>query len=111
MLWHITSPADWEKAQNSGEYRADSLLSEGFIHCSTTEQLAATANRFYAGRTDLIALVIDDYKVTAPIRYEDLNAGDLFPHIYGPLNLDAVVMAIAYVPDHNGYFVTPVIDL
>jgi len=110
MIWHITNPADWTKAQADGEYRADSLLSEGFIHCSTTAQIAATANRFYAGQTGLIALMIDDSKAKAPIRYEDLNAGELFPHIYGPLNLDAVVIAIVYEPGSDGRFVTPIVD-
>ena len=110
MLWHITTPTAWEKAQNGGEYRADSLQSEGFIHCSTTAQIAATANRFYAGQTGLIALAIDENKVKASIRYEDFNAGDLFPHIYGPLNLDAVTVAIDYEPGSDGKFRTPIVD-
>ena len=110
MLWHITTPTDWEKAQSSGEYRADSLQIEGFIHCSTTAQIAATANRFYSGKTGLIALAIDDSKVTSPIRYEDINAGDLFPHIYGPLNVDAVLIAIVYEAGSDGKFMTPILD-
>ena len=110
MIWHITTPDGWLKAKTNGEYRADSLQSEGFIHCSTIVQIAATANRFYAGQTGLIVLCIDENKVAAAVRYEDLNAGDLFPHIYGALNLDAVVMASAYEPGSDGLFVTPIVE-
>ena len=109
MIWHITSPAAWASAQGSGDYRPASLDTEGFIHCSTTAQIAVTADRFYAGQRGLIALAIDPDQVQAPIRYEDFNVGDLFPHIYGPLNLDAVQQAIAYEPGADGHFSAPIL--
>jgi uncharacterized protein (DUF952 family) len=106
-ILHITHPEDWRKAMEQGSYTADSLASEGFIHCSTPAQIAATANRYYAGQHDLILLVIDSGRVQAEIRWENLVGGEeLYPHIYGQLNLDAVTKAVEIEPDEDGYFST-----
>src|SRR5262249_11316884 len=90
-ILHLTTKTAWAQAQKAGEYRGDTLATEGFIHCSTAKQITRTANKFYAGKPDLVVLMIDQDKVKPDVRYEDLNAGDMFPHIYGPLNIDAVV--------------------
>src|SRR5512140_2028298 len=96
-IYHITSQEDWKAAQTAGTYTAGSLASEGFIHCSRREQILATAARFYSGRTDLMLLCIDPQAVTAPVRTENLEGGEvLFPHIYGPLNLSAVLKAVQF---------------
>ncbi len=90
-IFHITARTDWDAARQLGEYCADSLDDEGFIHASTQEQVLRTANRFYHGQNGLVLLEIDAAKVQADIRYEDLSGeGMLFPHIYGALNVDAV---------------------
>ena len=69
-----------------------SLETEGFIHCSTSDQLAAVANRKFREKEDLLVLTIDSSRVRPEIRYENLEGGEeQFPHIYGPLNVDAVV--------------------
>jgi uncharacterized protein (DUF952 family) len=95
QILHITPRSQWESAKAIGAaYRADSLDSEGFIHCSRVDQVVAVANRFYAGQTDLVLLVIQSDRLQAPLRYEAAD-GDEFPHLYGALNLDAVVAAIA----------------
>ena len=107
MILHITTPDAWARAQTEGAYRADSLATQGFIHCSTQSQIASTANRFYAHQSGLVLLCIDETHLTADLRYEDINAGDLFPHIYGPLNLDAVIKVIGYEPNADGLFVSP----
>lgn len=105
IILHITSQTTWEQARSAGEYRGDTLAREGFIHCSTPEQIIAVANRFYRGRQDLALLVIDRARVQAPVRDENLEGGEtLFPHIYGPLNLDAVVEVVAFPPDADGGF-------
>ncbi len=87
---HICVPQAWEEAQRLGQYRADSLDGEGFIHCSTWEQVSGVMGRFYADVEELLLLNIDPKKVEAEIRWEAVD-GDEYPHIYGPLNLDAVV--------------------
>lgn len=105
-LFHICDRADWREAQGSGEYRAASLDGEGFIHCSTAGQAAATADRFYRGRRGLVLLVIDPARVRPPVRYEAAG-GSLFPHVYGPLNLDAVVDVRGFEPGEDGTFPPP----
>ena len=105
-ILHICSRKDWEQAQQKGEYRAASLASEGFIHCSTPAQVVKTANRFYLGQPDLVLLVIASNRVVAEIKYEAADA-DLFPHIYGPINLDAVTETRKVVPNADGTFNQP----
>jgi uncharacterized protein (DUF952 family) len=103
QIAHICSEDDWQAAQELGEYRADSLESEGFIHFSKPGQAVDTANRYYTGRTDLMLLWVDPAKLTAELRWETSH-GDVYPHLYGPLNLDAVSRASAFHPDAGGDF-------
>ena len=100
MIYHITYQVDWSFALDAGAYTADLLASQGFIHCSTREQVLPVAGRYYAGQTGLVLLCIKEEKLTAPVLYENLEGGEeLFPHIYGPLNLEAVVQALAFSPE------------
>ncbi len=98
MIVHIVEKLSWEQAQSSGEYRAASLATEGFIHCSRPEQVLQVANRFYRGIPDLLLLWIDPRRLSAPLRYE-ASDGELFPHIYGALNLDSVIRVCELAPD------------
>ncbi len=108
IILHITNRQDWEDAQAAGRYQADTLASEGFIHCSTPEQVVSVANALYPARQDLVLLGIDPARLTAPVRYENLQGEDeLFPHLYGPLNLEAVVRVWEFVPDLEGRFSLP----
>jgi uncharacterized protein (DUF952 family) len=103
MLYHICALTDWGAAQTEGEYRADSLATEGFIHCSLARQVLATANRFYRGRQGLVLLAIDTDHLTAEVRSEAAD-GDQFPHVYGPILLAAVVSVFPFVPGADGMF-------
>lgn len=96
MIYHIASRAGWQSAQENGSYTADSLATEGFIHCSKAEQVADVAARFYAGQSGLVLLVIDPRKLSSDLRYEPGSdrPDELFPHIYGPLNLEAVASVL-----------------
>jgi uncharacterized protein (DUF952 family) len=107
LICHIITRDDWATAQAAAAYTAASLASEGFIHCSTPAQVPATAARFYAGRSDLLLLAIDPARLTAELRYEEGEPGVLFPHIYGPLNLTAVVAVHPFAPDQAGRFKLP----
>jgi uncharacterized protein (DUF952 family) len=107
MIFHITARSQWQQAQQVGEYRADSLATEGFIHCSQATQLVWVANQFYRGIPDLVLLQIDPAQLTAPLQYDEIETGDQFPHLYGALNLEAVVQAIAFPPQHDGTFALP----
>jgi uncharacterized protein (DUF952 family) len=107
MILHITSRAEWEKAKNLGTYRSDSLASEGFIHCSTAAQVIGSANRFFKGRSDLVVLSINPDRVKSEIHYEGADANNLFPHIYGELNIDAVLQVTDLEAGKDGVFILP----
>jgi uncharacterized protein (DUF952 family) len=107
-IYHITSLSEWQRASAAGSYRADSLASQGFIHCSTREQVLTVANRFYSGQTGLVLLRIDTQRLAAPVRYENLEGGEtLFPHIYGPLEAAAVEAVLDFPPNSDGSFNFP----
>jgi uncharacterized protein (DUF952 family) len=104
-IFHITRRADWQKALEEGAYLTDTLASQGFIHCSTRAQVVEVANRMFCGQHDLVLLEIDSRRVQPEIRRENLEGGmELFPHIYGPLNLEAVEKVIAFEPGFDGQF-------
>lgn len=98
-IFHIALPDDWTAAYATGEYttssRGQTLADVGFIHASTQAQIEATAKRFYADLDQLVLLMIDPLRIDAEIRWEPPAPGmdELFPHIYGPLPIPAVVSA------------------
>ena len=104
-IFHITKREDWDRAKREGSYEPPSLASEGFIHCSTSDQVVRTANRLFRGETGLVLLEIDTDKVQAQIKYENCEGGqENFPHIYGPLDPVSVVRVIAFEPGEDGSF-------
>jgi len=106
VIYHIISVNEWEKAKQEGAYAPNSLSNEGFIHCSTEKQVTGVANSLYKGRTDLIVLEIAEDQVDANIVYEDLySLNQLFPHIYGVLNVNAVTKLYQFQPDLKGEFI------
>jgi uncharacterized protein (DUF952 family) len=109
VIYHIAETADWEQAQRDGAYttstRGRTLAEEGFIHASTAAQVADVANLFYAGAGDLMLLIIDVSRVGPEVRYEQAPGTTAqFPHIYGPLNLDAVIQVRPFGPGEDGQF-------
>jgi uncharacterized protein (DUF952 family) len=116
-ILHITHQQDWQSALDSGAYQTPTLAKDGFIHCSTDAQALRVANNFYRGQSDLVLLVIDTDKLTAPLKFEgpinpqtgqpEVGVNDLFPHVYGAINLDAVSRVVAFPPQADGSFVMP----
>jgi len=105
MIFHITSRAAWDAALGAGIYEADSLKSEGFIHCSTAEQYIWVANQRFRGRTDLVLLHIDDGRLRSDVRHENLEGGaPLFPHVYGAIPIAAVLNVTPLRPLDDGSF-------
>ena len=104
IIFHITKRQQWEQAKDLGSYRADSLDTEGFIHCSKSTQIVKVANKFFFNQKDLVLLLIDSDQVQAEIRYEEAEIGELFPHIYGELNIDAVYQVIDFEAGEDGFF-------
>jgi uncharacterized protein (DUF952 family) len=130
MILHIVRRCEWEDAVRRGNYAPASLRAEGFIHCSTVAQVIDTANRFYRGQRDLIVLCIEESRVKAELKYEaparthDVSrgaapspnlsrevtgevSGALFPHLYGSLNLAAVVRVVELPCEEDGSFRLP----
>jgi len=103
LVLHLCQRKHWEKAKAEGEYRAASLESEGFIHCSRRDQILGVVNRFYAQVPDLVLLWIDPERVRAEIRWEPADGG-VFPHVYGPINLDAVLVVRDFHSDPDGVY-------
>jgi uncharacterized protein (DUF952 family) len=96
LIYHIAEAADWKQAQRDGQYtmstRGRTLAEEGFIHASTAAQVPLVAAAYYRDAPDLVLLVIDTERVGPELRYEQVpGQPDPYPHIYGPLNLDAVI--------------------
>ncbi len=109
VIYHIALAGDWGQAVEDGQYRistrGSTLAEVGFIHSSTAAQVAAVANAYYRGAADLLLLVIDTDRVGAEIRWEDVPGSDApYPHIYGPLNTDAVIEARPFGPGPDGEF-------
>jgi uncharacterized protein (DUF952 family) len=109
LIYHIAFAADWIAAQRDGEYRVSTrgrtLEQQGFIHAGTADQLAPVANLIYRDATGLIVLAIDEDRITSKIQYDDVPGWDTpFPHIYGPLNVDAVVRTMPLEPAPDGQF-------
>lgn len=108
MIFHITSRAQWDAAKALGAFRAASLDRDRFIHCSTRDQLVEVANELFRGRSGLVLLCIDPTKLRSRVVYEDrYQSGKEYPHIYGELNLDAVVDVVGLEPKADGSFQLP----
>jgi uncharacterized protein (DUF952 family) len=113
IILHITARQQWQSAQAAGAYKANSLDIEGFIHCSSAEQVVRVANSFYRGQTDLALLCIETEQLQSLLKWEsplpanDPHSGELFPHVYGEINVEAVVKVVDFPPNADGTFTLP----
>jgi uncharacterized protein (DUF952 family) len=109
FIYHITSRTSWSAALALEVYTADSLASQGFIHCSKADQILGVANAIYRGETGLVLLEIDLAALRPEVRWEPGTdkPDELFPHIYGPLNLEAVVRLLDFPSGPDGLFTLP----
>jgi uncharacterized protein (DUF952 family) len=95
FIYHITTHKEWEQAKLNGAYKPVGFDNEGFIHCSIERQIAGVLERFYKGQTGLVKLKIEKARVSRPVLFElAVDLDELFPHIYGALNIDSVVDVI-----------------
>ena len=90
-IYHLVPADTWVRFDREQSYEADSLRSEGFIHLAERRQVAGVLDRYYRNVPDLVLLHIDPAKLTHELRYEAATNGERFPHVYGPINKDAVV--------------------
>jgi uncharacterized protein (DUF952 family) len=91
-IYHIVNPQDWEEGTEAGKYRTSTLEKDGFIHCCKEDQIGFVVNNWFSGQTELFLITIEADKLETPLIFENSETGEeAFPHIYGPINLDAVV--------------------
>ena len=91
-IYHVTTLKEWEAAKIKNEYKPVNFEQDGFIHCSVEKQIPGVLDRFYKVQTGLVKLKIEKEKVQRPVLFElAIDLDELFPHIYGALNVDSVV--------------------
>jgi uncharacterized protein (DUF952 family) len=98
LVHHLVRADEWRQRCTTGVdgYTPSSFETEGFIHFSTKSQIDGTVARYYSNVADLMVVTVAVERLSAELRYEDLSGNGLFPHLYGPLNLDAVVDVARY---------------
>ena len=105
IIFHITSESEWEEAVQRGRYEARSLSTAGFIHCSDRHQVIRVANSIFQGTGGLVLLHIDAERLSSTVVYENLEGGaEVFPHVYGPIDLGAVRNITPFGPAEDGSF-------
>jgi len=108
VIYRLAEAHDWEAARTSGSFASTDLTAEGFIHCCTAAQIAAVANRYYQGYAMLVLLEIDEHRLSAPLRWEDLRqAGEAYPHVYGRIPYAAIRRRLLLRPGPDGRFTAP----
>lgn len=99
QIFHLALPADWAQAHGQGEYRISTrgvtLEQEGFIHCSLPGQVEQVRTRFYADVDNLLLLTIETDLLSSPWQFDEVPGAGTFPHVYGPVDLDAVVSVVS----------------
>ncbi|AEI48396.1 DUF952 domain-containing protein [Runella slithyformis] len=92
MIYHIVTPEQWAPFEYAPSYKSETFDTETFIHCSTQTQIAGVLERYYGGTANLLLMHIDESRLTSPLLYEPApNGTELFPHVYGPINSEAIV--------------------
>jgi uncharacterized protein (DUF952 family) len=95
MIYHVTTEKEWSVYYNKDHYAPMAYEKEGFVHNCHLHQLNGVLDRYFAGRTDLLLLLIDDEKLVSPVRHETGTGNELFPHIYGTINKAAILKVIS----------------
>ncbi len=91
LIYHIVTPEVWAKVKDENEYEAESLATEGFIHCSYRNQLDGVLERYYANQSKVVVLHINPHLLTANLVAEPSTGGEVYPHVYGKINKAAIV--------------------
>ena len=107
-IYHIAHAADVERAARAGTYVPAAFAAEGFIHCSYAHQVKQVADTYFAGHHELVLLEIDPSLLASRVIEENLTgAAELFPHVYGPLPMSAVISIRELPCEPNGSFTLP----
>lgn len=91
IIYHIVLPETWANFSKEDYYEAESLTTEGFIHCSFDNQIDGVLQRYYQGVEKILILTIDSDKLTSELINEPSTANEIYPHIYGKINKDSII--------------------
>ena len=103
FIYHVVLPEVWERSKTKASYQPESLATEGFIHCSYPSQLEAVLERYYSGAHKVLILKIDTDKLLSKLVKEPSTNNEVYPHIYGRLNHNAVVEVTERVIKVEGF--------
>ncbi|SCB68531.1 Uncharacterized protein BWGO95_02673 [Bacillus mycoides] len=106
MITKVITKRNWEIAKTTGEINEESLIKEGFIHCSLLNQALKVAQKHFIHEEDVLLLTIDPSLLKAEIKYELASNGQKYPHVYGVINVDAIVDVVPF-PKEKGEFILP----
>ena len=110
-IYKICPEALWREAEKAGRFEGAPVdLADGFIHFSTADQVEETAAKHFAGQTGLLLIAIDGQRLGDALKYEPSRGGALFPHLYGPLDLTAVMWVKQLLVGSNGNHVFPALE-
>ncbi|NGP76397.1 DUF952 domain-containing protein [Balneolaceae bacterium YR4-1] len=105
LIFHVVKKEDWKTQKKDSRYHPETIDTEGFIHCSTGRNIEEVTNRLYSGEDDILLIIINTTLVDPEIRYENCGNSDIkYPHIYGPLNMDAVIDKIELASEDDGSY-------
>ncbi len=108
VVYKIMTATQWSEFDTTRLFRGAEIdLEDGYIHFSTSDQMMETAKRYFAGRADLILVAVDASKLGAALKFEPSRGGDLFPHLYSPLQIDAVIWAKPLPLNNKGVHAFP----
>lgn len=105
LIFHITTEEEFQNHKEGGEYHPESIDTDGYIHCSKGSQIEEAANRLFPDADQIVLLIIDIPTLSADVKYEaDEETGEKFPHIYGPLNTNAIMDKLNIFTEDSGAF-------
>lgn len=110
LIFKICSRAEWQQAERARRFDgSEADRRDGYIHFSTADQVVVTAAKHFSGQTDLVLVSIDSARLGSSLKWEPSRGGALFPHLYGHLDLNAVI-GVAPLPLRDGRHVFPPLD-
>ena len=95
-IFHLATPGEWADAQARGAIAPPSLATEGFVHCSTEDQLSTTIERHFAGATELVLLRLSTAGFGDALRWEESRPGETFPHVYRAIEIAEVAEVVPW---------------
>ena len=104
IIYILCTSEAYQQASRQGQFTTESLISEGFIHASPAHQLNRVANAYFPEQVELLLLSIAVDALQPELRWEASTNGELYPHLYGPLNLEAVIQTDAFTRQSHGAF-------